>query len=274
MPFAANSLKIKARKSKNSEGDERLQIRISGELLPDTDVDWYYLTFRAIIDGNPTSHDPSIFLANTFTATSDLPLLDYSQGYFSKSIIFDNLDLPKPEQNFAIVLDAAAYKSKSWYNISSNNQKGNSISELEKIGIIRQDINKQLAKSVRKLGFMQDSKTDHNRDDDDIRTHELIKPSQFNKRSSDKITNFNPSTDTLEIDTDSFGIDSSATFATAKNKRKLKKLAKKDLDFLYDQKKGGLYFNENGADKGFGDGGITAILKGAPDLTAGHLEFT
>ena len=98
-------------------------------------------------------------------------------------------------------------------------------------------------------------------------------PDKFNKKSADKITNFNPSTDKLEIDTDSFGIDSSATFATAKNKRKLKKLAKKDFDFLYDQKKGGLYFNENGSDKGFGDGGIIAILKGAPELTASNLEF-
>ena len=99
-------------------------------------------------------------------------------------------------------------------------------------------------------------------------------PTRFNKKSADKITNFNPSTDTLEIDTDSFGIDSSATFASGKNKKKVKKkLAKQDFDFLYDEKKGGLYFNENGSDKGFGDGGIIAILDGAPDLTASHLEF-
>ena len=101
----------------------------------------------------------------------------------------------------------------------------------------------------------------------------LSKPNKFSKKSADKITNFNPSSDTLEIDTDSFGIDNSATFATTKNKRKLKKLAKKDFDFLYDQKKGGLYFNENGLDKGFGDGGIIAILKGAPNLTSGNLDF-
>ena len=59
----------------------------------------------------------------------------------------------------------------------------------------------------------------------------------------------------------------------AKNKKALMKLAKLDIDFLYDQKKGGLYFNENGSDKGFGDGGIIAILKGAPDLTSDNLEF-
>ena len=99
-------------------------------------------------------------------------------------------------------------------------------------------------------------------------------PSKFNKKSADKLTNFNPSTDTLGIDTDSFGIDSSASFAAGANKKEVKKaLAKQDIDFLYDQKKGGLYFNENGSEKGFGDGGIIAILKGAPDLTSSTLEF-
>ena len=110
---------------------------------------------------------------------------------------------------------------------------------------------------------------------DNVQTLTPLKlPTAFNKKSADKITNFNPSTETLEIDTASFGIGSSATFASGKNKKAVKKkLAKQDFDFLYDQKKGGLYFNENGAEKGFGDGGIIAILKGAPDLTASHLEF-
>jgi len=117
--------------------------------------------------------------------------------------------------------------------------------------------------------FSNSPKTEITTDNDAI-----ISPTKFNKRSADKITNFNPSTDTLEIDSDSFGIDSSATFAAGKNKRDIKKnLAKQDFDFLYDQKKGGLYFNENGSDKGFGDGGIIAILKGAPDLTASNIEF-
>ena len=103
---------------------------------------------------------------------------------------------------------------------------------------------------------------------------QITRPSKFNKKQADKIANFNPSTDTLEIDADSFGINSSVTFAAGKNKRDIKKnIAKQDFDFLYDEKKGGLYFNENGSDKGFGDGGIIAILKGAPDLTLDNLEF-
>ena len=105
-------------------------------------------------------------------------------------------------------------------------------------------------------------------------TEAIEAPRKFNKKSADKITNFDPSTDTLEIDTESFGIDSSATFTSGKNKKAVKKkLAKKDFDFLYDEKKGRLYFNENGAEKGFGDGGIIAILKGSPDLTLDNLEF-
>ena len=114
------------------------------------------------------------------------------------------------------------------------------------------------------------------KDSEDINdiSNEIIKPSIFKSKFIDKITNFNPVTDALEINADSFGIDSYTSFAAGKNKREVKrKLAKQDYDFIYDQKKGGLYFNENGADKDFGDGGIIAILKGAPDLTAGNLEL-
>ena len=106
------------------------------------------------------------------------------------------------------------------------------------------------------------------------KSHQLRLPDVFARRSVDKIINFSSLTDAIDIDVNSFGINSSATFETGKNKKEVKKvLAKQDFDFLYDQKKGGLYFNENGADKGFGDGGIIAILKGTPDLTSSNLEF-
>ena len=103
---------------------------------------------------------------------------------------------------------------------------------------------------------------------------EIFMPKNYKRKFADRITNFNPASDTLEINSDDFGVDSSATFAAGKNKKVVKKkLAKQDFDFLYDEKKGGLYFNENGSDKGFGDGGIIAILKGVPDLTSSNLEF-
>ena len=102
----------------------------------------------------------------------------------------------------------------------------------------------------------------------------LNSPSKFKNKYVSKIFNFSSLGDVLEINSNSFGVASSATFAAGKSKKEVKKkLAKRDIDFLYDQKKGGFYFNENGADKGFGDGGIIAILKGAPDLTSSNLEF-
>ena len=103
-------------------------------------------------------------------------------------------------------------------------------------------------------------------------THRLTKPEQFTKRFADKITNFNPKKDTLSISKSEFDIGQQIKFATSKNKRALKALAKQETDFIYDQKKGGLYYNENGPSPGFGDGGLIAILKGAPDISSEHIQ--
>ena len=101
----------------------------------------------------------------------------------------------------------------------------------------------------------------------------FYRPKKFSKKNADKITNFNPASDTIEIDSESFEVGISAKLKAAKNKRQLQRLAKQDFDFLYDQKKGGLYFNENGAEQGWGDGGIFAIIQGAPDISTNNLHF-
>ena len=62
----------------------------------------------------------------------------------------------------------------------------------------------------------------------------------------DEITNFNPSTDTLEIDSDSFGMKVLPHSLLLRTKGSSK--SKEENDFL-SAKKGCLYFNENGADK-------------------------
>ena len=128
-------------------------------------------------------------------------------------------------------------------------------------------------KIFKKWGFKPKFVNSSGQDDQAIAP--INAPKKYNKKSADKITEFNLKTDVLKIDADSFGIDgSSATYSAGKNNRKVKKnLAKQDFDFLYDQKKGWLYFNENGAGKGLGDGGIVAILKGAPALTMEHIDF-
>ena len=60
-------------------------------------------------------------------------------------------------------------------------------------------------------------------------------------------------------------------FASAASKKYLKSLSKQNYDFVYFEKKGRLYFDGNGSEKGWGDaleGGLVAVLKGKPELTA------
>ena len=65
------------------------------------------------------------------------------------------------------------------------------------------------------------------------------------------------------------------TFAIASNRKKLKQLMKSDADIVYDEKKGKLYLNENGEEKGWGAkkvGGLLANFTGKPELEAGRFE--
>ena len=70
------------------------------------------------------------------------------------------------------------------------------------------------------------------------------------------------------------GIDD-GTFAIASSKKELKQLMKSDADVVYDERKGKLYFNDNGAKKGWGekkDGGLVAKFKGKPKLSADQFD--
>ena len=50
------------------------------------------------------------------------------------------------------------------------------------------------------------------------------------------------------------------------------KAAKRKFDFVYNEQRGLLYFNENGKQNGWGDGGLLVKLQGAPELNAS--DFT
>ena len=70
------------------------------------------------------------------------------------------------------------------------------------------------------------------------------------------------------------GMDN-GSFAIASNKKELKQLMKSVADVVYYEKKGKLYLNENGEEKGWGAkkvGGLMASFKGKPELSADHFE--
>ena len=65
------------------------------------------------------------------------------------------------------------------------------------------------------------------------------------------------------------------SFAIASSKKELKQLMKSDADVVYYEKKGKLYLNENGEEKGWGAkkvGGLIAKFKSKPELSADHFD--
>ena len=100
---------------------------------------------------------------------------------------------------------------------------------------------------------------------------------KFSNKNVDQITRFNrKENDMIHLDEKLYGLSGDWGFAKAKSKRKLNKFAKSDVDLIYFQKKGFLYINGNGEDKGFGDldeGGLLAVLKGKPSLKIGDIQL-
>jgi hypothetical protein len=91
---------------------------------------------------------------------------------------------------------------------------------------------------------------------------------EFGKKSADVITDFNSDQgDKVAVASEAFEGVSKIKFKSATGKKQSKNLASSNKTFIYDDKKGVLYFNENGREDGFGDGGEFVKLLGAPDLS-------
>ena len=95
----------------------------------------------------------------------------------------------------------------------------------------------------------------------------------FDRKSADKITNFNKEDgDLVKVSGAAFGISEKEgiIFASASTKAEVKKLSKLDVDFVYFEAKGQLFFDGNGSEGNWGDeseGGLLAVFRGGPDLS-------
>ena len=95
----------------------------------------------------------------------------------------------------------------------------------------------------------------------------------FGREGAYKILDFNSDEgDSILVYKHVFGLDKKVKLKTVASKKTLKKASKTNNPFVYDEKKGFLYFNENGKEKGWGDGGLFVKLQGAPEL--GINDFT
>jgi hypothetical protein len=91
---------------------------------------------------------------------------------------------------------------------------------------------------------------------------------EFGKESSDTVTDFDPDKgDKMVISKDAFEGVNKVKLDVASGKKDAKNSASSNKTFIYDEKSGVLYFNENGKKDGFGDGGEFVKLLGAPELS-------
>lgn len=96
---------------------------------------------------------------------------------------------------------------------------------------------------------------------------------EYGKRKADKIKDFDSNDgDSILVDKGVMGLGKKIKLKVVGGKKLSKRAARSKKDFVYDEWKGLLYFNENGKQKGWGDGGLFAKLQGAPEL--GVDDFT
>ena len=101
----------------------------------------------------------------------------------------------------------------------------------------------------------------------------LFQNPDFGKQRADKIKDFNyDEGDSIIIDRKIFEVGKKVSLKSVSGRKAMKKAFASNKEFVYDERKGFLYYNKNGKEKGWGDGGLFVKLKGAPEL--GTMDFT
>jgi hypothetical protein len=101
------------------------------------------------------------------------------------------------------------------------------------------------------------------------------RPESFGKKHAEKILDFDLSFDVIIFGSGRFSsMDDEPDFVSVVGKKEFKKALRTNIDFIYESKKGRLFFNSNGDEPGAGDGGMFARLIGKPALTSDSLGFT
>ncbi|WP_338462885.1 calcium-binding protein [Synechococcus elongatus IITB7] len=99
---------------------------------------------------------------------------------------------------------------------------------------------------------------------------------EFGLNQADRITDFNRlAGDRLEISRAAFDLAANTvlSFQTVNSDSALAQALGSNNLFVYDQRNGSLFFNQNGAAAGFGEGGVFAVLEGGAALTASDITF-
>ena len=101
------------------------------------------------------------------------------------------------------------------------------------------------------------------------------RPEKFGKKHAEKILDYQSSEDVIVLGGNRFaGMSDQPEFLSVRRKSDLKGALRTEVEFIYRADKGQLFFNANGADKGYGDGGLFALLRGKPEINVLSFGFT
>ena len=97
----------------------------------------------------------------------------------------------------------------------------------------------------------------------------IFEKDRFSKRGADKILDFTPNDgDQLIVSKQALkGLDRDAELGIAESKKEFNAMKLDPVELIYYAPKGQVYFDQNEDGKGFGKGGLFAILEGAPELS-------
>ena len=94
---------------------------------------------------------------------------------------------------------------------------------------------------------------------------------KYRKRHARKFNNFKafiPSKDKVLIDSTVFGLSNTRDIDVVESRRDYKRARRSESKFIYFKKRGLLFFNENGSEKKFGEGGIIAVFSKNQNLSS------
>ena len=101
--------------------------------------------------------------------------------------------------------------------------------------------------------------------------------SKYNRENAKKFNNFldfDAGLNSISVDYRNFGISPWSAVHFARTKKDFKKSQSSDYEFIFYSRSGYLFFNENGASKGFGRGGFVAFFKRRSLLTSSNFLFS
>jgi hypothetical protein len=203
------------------------------------------------------------------------------KGEVCSSLHFGNPIQRKPHEFNNESLNTATSVNYSYRSSGSSRPSGNALLASHPVTNSRSSLlgygwSSRVADGWWGSAFSSDDIVSHQSDSDPSQGFDslvLSVGSGFGREFADVVTNYNPKSDQpIQIDLGSFG-GAVGKLKIAKKTKQVAKLAKSDIDFIYDQQAGFLYYNENRNQIGFGEGGIFAILEGKPKVGLGNFEF-